>query len=232
VSATDIWASGTGAAEDGAVFTLMLHWNGAKWQTVDVPDNPASDINYLQAVSADSATDAWAIGSYKIDGLGRADNGIRSYLLHWDGSDWSEVSTVTQNLQDVSADSPTDAWAVGSLDGSTVTEHWDGTSWSRVSSPNPGPGPSRVLQSVDVRSSTDVWAAGFYDDSTDEDSAMILHWDGTSWTDAGAVTEENSYLYSISADSATDAWALGSASGQGKNHLLLEKWDGSSWTEG
>src|SRR5438552_17434390 len=40
----------------------------------------------------------------------------------------------------VSADSPTDAWAVGRLQvqGSPVVLHWNGTSWSHVLAPIPG----------------------------------------------------------------------------------------------
>jgi hypothetical protein len=48
------------------------------------------------------------------------------------------------NLYGVSADSATDAWAVGDYGnpttraGETLVLHWNGTSWSKVASPNPG----------------------------------------------------------------------------------------------
>lgn len=226
-SANDIWAVGYYLSDQGQR-TLILHYNGSTWSQVPSP-NPAGATNItLRKVSADSAGDAWALGQYRVAPGGK---GLRSYMLHWNGASWSEVPTVTQNLQDVSASSPSDAWAVGADSGSTVTEHWNGASWSRVASPNPGPGPGRVLTSIDDRTSSDVWAAGFYDTSDFGDAAFILHWNGSSWTDAGAVAPTNSYLYGISADAPNDAFAFGDTTGSGKAHLLLEHWDGTVWNE-
>jgi hypothetical protein len=226
LSANDAWAVGSQLTENGQR-TLTLHWDGSSWAAVPSP-NPAGGKNIrLNKVSAVSADDVWALGSYRDSG-----GTLRSYLLHWDGGSWSEESTTTQSLQDVSGDATADAWAVGTSGGDeTVTEHWDGGSWSRISSPNPGGGPAHVLRAVDARTPTDSWAAGFFDTQS-TDAAMILHWDGSSWTDAGAPTPVDSYLYGISASTETDAWAIGDTTGgTGKAHLLLMHWDGSSWTE-
>src|ERR1017187_4898037 len=86
-SATDAVAVGgyinptTGASE-----TLALQWNGTKWSKVASP-NPggSSDYSYLNGVSANSATDAWAVGTY-----GNLTTGAEETLiLHWNGTSWS-----------------------------------------------------------------------------------------------------------------------------------------------
>jgi hypothetical protein len=87
----------------------------------------------------------------------------------------------------VSADSPTDVWAVGDYtpagDSVTLTLilHGDGTRWSKVPSPNPGGttiGDSE-LYAVSALSPTDAWAVGQYDGL---DRRLILHWNGSAWS--------------------------------------------------
>lgn len=91
----------------------------------------------LEGVSADTATDAWAVGNMS----GDPQQGV---IFHWDGHSLSRLPSQTQGqLFGVSADSPTDAWAVGSYAVPrahvvrTVVVHWNGTGWSTVQGPNP-----------------------------------------------------------------------------------------------
>jgi hypothetical protein len=99
--------------------------------------NPSSTDNELNGVSADSATDAWAVGFYDDS------TGVRRPLIaHWDGAAWSQVTSPTPprffTLSAVSAVSPTDVWAVGTCTclgtetEQTLILHWDGTAWSQV----------------------------------------------------------------------------------------------------
>jgi hypothetical protein len=64
------------------VDTLILGWNGTAWSQVSSP-SPGPASNVLTGVSADSATDAWAVGSY-------LSKSVRDTLiLHWNGTAWS-----------------------------------------------------------------------------------------------------------------------------------------------
>ncbi len=57
--------------------SLILHWNGTKWAQIASP-NPSSSRDFLNAVAASSATDAWAVGVFTGD-----DNGLeQNFAIH------------------------------------------------------------------------------------------------------------------------------------------------------
>src|SRR5580704_12871511 len=115
-----------------------------------------TDDNFgLNAVSALSALDAWAVG----DG---------ATVLHWNGTSWAPVKIpglpVNVHLHAVDAVSPSDVWAAGEAfaTGSpvkTLIVHWNGSAWKQVASPNP-PKTSPDFFSLSMDSATDGWALG------------------------------------------------------------------------
>jgi hypothetical protein len=144
-------------------------------------------------------------------------------------------------LEDVSALSATDAWAVGSMEDltvqfKTVIQHWNGTAWSTVTSPNPGTScglnAGNQLYGVGAVSSSDVWAVGsFFNCSLYK--TLAVHWDGTRWSKVATPNPgRNNYneLFSVSGTSRTDVWAVGYfyANGEAPQPLALH-WNGTSW---
>ena len=178
-------------------------------------------IANLNGVAANSASDAWAVGSFS----NRELLGSRTLIEHWDGARWCRVASpnvgaLANGLNGVTAISPADAWAVGSYFSakggtSTLIEHWNGTTWSRVPSPNPsGKRLYNYLAAVAARSSSSVWAVGNYAAGTGGQDALILHWNGTAWKQ---VKSPNPLLYNyLRAASAArfGAWAVGNSDGQ------------------
>jgi hypothetical protein len=180
VSSTNVWA--VGAHNEGTAYTtLVLHWNGASWKRVSSP-NPGNAApwlnNYLSGVAATSSTNVWAVGFYE-DG-----SATQALVLRWKGTSWAQTSTPHTGpsadgnfLNDVSATSSTNAWAVGYYFSGTVKRtlvlHWNGTSWTHQTSPNAG-GSSldNVLQGVAATSSTDAWAVGYYRDILQQNIAL------------------------------------------------------------
>ena len=223
-SATDAWAVGYYRNESTHIDdTLILHWNGRRWSQVESP-NPGKYRNRLSGVSADSATDAWAVG------LSNFKTGARSIILHWDGSAWSRVKIPRSYLSGVSVDSAGDAWAVGS-----AILHWDGTAWSKVKNPHPGRG--GILLGVSADSAGDAWAVGRYRKATTHaDESLVLHWNGLSWSrvEAPSPGRHLSELDGVSAESPTDAWAVGyyeNAPTRAEHfHPLILHWNGSAWS--
>jgi hypothetical protein len=141
-SATDAWAVGTYDNSSNANKPLLLHWNGTVWETVKGHAPTGATNTWLTAVSADSATGAWAAGYYF-----NASNVEKPLLLRWNGTAWKTVNSPAPSgaqqtqLNGVSADSATDGWAVGYYENSsgvdeTLILHWNGTAWKKVKSPN------------------------------------------------------------------------------------------------
>ncbi len=137
-----------------------MHWNGIGWITVPSP-NPggvtsAYDQNALNGVSADSPTDAWAVGTYTTPSTaGKSDFLENGLLLHWNGVNWTQTAFPNPcttpggpqcGLSAVSAISPTDAWAVGDEmtnapsfnTGVPLILHWNGISWTMYATSTPG----------------------------------------------------------------------------------------------
>jgi hypothetical protein len=120
-------------------------------------------------------------------------------------------------------------------DSATVL-HWNGTSWAPVTIPGL---PAAVsLSAVDALSATDVWAVGFASAGTPfaPQTTLTVHWNGTTWTRVpapGSFTPESTgaSLPSLSMDSPTDGWAVGSVVHDKTGVLtgLALHWNGTSW---
>jgi hypothetical protein len=175
--------------------------------------NPDPAGSQLLGVVALSGTDVWAVGS-----TGAPDAPSGALIEHWDGRLWATVEapntgTTGNVLQAVHGSGPDDLWAVGSVSSGTGPQpailHWDGTVWSALTAPSLLGG--AALSGVVAISPTDAWAVGYRGDaSIGSERALILHWDGTAWTDAPAqVGGGKSLLYSVDAFGPDDAWAIG-----------------------
>jgi hypothetical protein len=237
VSPNNAWAVGlvkTSGVKTGS--PLIVHWNGASWQTVA---SPAGFSGVLRAVSADRPSDIWAVGD---DGRGHA------IAFRSDGTSW--VSTTLPSigidkLQGVKAFSPTDVWTVGNqlasgtADGRTLVMHFNGSAWSVVPSANPDPNVD-ILHAVDGVSSNDLWAVGEKARSETQTGVgpgtrtLAEHWNGTRWT---AVTTPNSAdentLTGVAAATSTRVFSAGTVVQFGGpipiQRTLAERWNGTSW---
>jgi hypothetical protein len=240
ISATDVWAVGLSGSGDGIEgVTLIEHWNGTNWSIVKSP-SPSQDL-YFNAVAGDSATDAWAAGSYE------ANNGhFRTFIEHWDGTSWSIVKSPSpdccyNSLQSVTALSATNAWAVGFHGPFTLVEHWNGSSWSVVKSPNAvtGQDENNYLYAVAPvsGSASDIWAVGTYYGTNNPHGYQTLteHWNGSKWSivksPAPGGNGSNPELYAVAPVSTNDVWAVGySIAGSSAYLTLVEHWNGSAWS--
>jgi hypothetical protein len=207
---------------------IILHWDGSAW-TQSAQPVPAG---HLYAVSAISATDAWAVGDY---------GPVLPLAEHWDGTAWRRVRTPTPGsyhfLYGVAAAGTNDVWAVGDYkrqDGTVdpLALHWDGTRLRVVFAPSGAPG-ANVFEAVSVVSSTDVWAVGYQEFLGGQFQPLIEHWDGTRWSLVSAAPPpfgNDNVLYGVSAASSSDVWAVGYyGPTSGPHNPLIEHWDGTAW---
>src|SRR5260221_209728 len=208
----------------------------ANWHQVASPCVGAEGT--LIAVTARSATDAWAVGQYE-----GSESRQRTLTEHWDGAQWSFVDSPSPGqrynlLRAVAAVAATDVWAVGSqitASGATQTLalHWDGSAWRLVATPDPG-SYANQLNGVATISSSDVWAVGAASKGSlgqVTQQPLIEHWNGTQWS---VVTgTPHSVLYAVAAVSSGDVWAVGGFAFDNTGSstaALIEHWDGHQWT--
>ena len=229
ISAGNAWAVGR---DDGA--PLTEHWNGSKWSSVALPAGPCSVFEndcQLTGVSADSASDAIAVGNGVLNSNSSAGWIAVPLAFHWNGGGWQPMtlpsSLPSSALDHVQAFSLTDAWAVGNGSSGSASvalaEQWNGTTWNEV----PTPISTTVglsINAISGSSASDIWVVGETMTSGYHNrhfTSVIMHYDGSSWTLSSV--PDQSGLRDVKALSPTDAWAL-AADGSVLN------WNGTSWT--
>lgn len=235
------------AAPVAALAIALLTWSAAAaepahadgaaagpWTVVPSP-SVGGGANYLDAVTAFSSTDAWAVGSYQSEVTAQ----FITLAEHWDGTRWRIAPTPNatggyNELYAVDGASSSDIWAVGySNRGAFGTErtlalHWNGAAWSIVRSPSLGTNAS-VLHALVVVAPDDAWAAGFGNSPNNQSGqALIEHWDGIRWRIAATPPTGGGFaeINGLAAVSADDVWAVGDAHGA----PLAMHWDGVTWS--
>lgn len=217
------------------------------WKLVNSP-NPGAAQNYLSAVAADAANDAWAVGSSSNSPYG--DQEQKVLIEHWNGFAWSvvkghNVELGNSGLSGVVALSPNNVWAVGSTSRSNFSssqpliEHWNGSAWAIVDAPSPA---NSSLYSIAAVSANDLWAVGGNNVKISGNMVqrtLIEHWDGRSWKIVPSPNAVNgagpgfTFLNGITAVSANDVWAVGFSSRAtvlNNQAALIEHWNGIAWT--
>jgi hypothetical protein len=225
--------SPAGAAVKGKPVTLG---EGGEWQVVPSPSIGNLDNN-LAAVSAASASDAWAVGDYY--------NSNNPFVLenlgeHWNGSSWTayplpDVGPNENTLLGVSELPEGKTWAVGYfIDAEyaqhTLIEHWDGSSWQVIPSPNPGSN-GNILYGVADVADNDVWAVGGQQDANGIWHPLAEHWNGSIWSVASTPDPNGggNLLYAVKAVSGGSVYAAGQSGTAFPSQALVEHWNGNSW---
>jgi hypothetical protein len=208
-------------AAAGRAVTPLRQACSSAW-TIVPSGNIGRQSNVLQAVTAASTTDAWAVGYYAPGSI------TKPLIEHWDGSSFTVVPGATvsgrSSLNSVAAISTDDVWAVGSVGLNVLIEHWDGTAWTRTVTTARGD-----LTDVTAISSTDVWAVGF-----NGSDALTMHWDGITWTRVPTPLSSSALpqLFGVSGTASSDVWAVGTINDHsGVLVTLAIHWDGVSWTQ-
>ena len=120
-----------------------------------------------------------------------------------------------------------DIWAIGNIfqTHATFAEHFNGSNWNLVATPGVNGGD---FESMDAAASNDVWAVG-YQSAGSSITTLIEHWNGASWSVVSSPkVGHGSFLRTVTAISATDAWAAGAMNNL--SALLIEHWNGTSWS--
>jgi hypothetical protein len=173
----------------------------------------------LDAASASSPSDAWAVG--RITKVNKNESRITTFLaFHWNGTSWVTTTIPVINGSDllsVADISPTGMYD----DNSTAalepfTAHFNGTAWTSVRVPVNG----GQFFGLTVVKSSDTWMVGY----SSTGGSLIEHWNGSSWR--VVPSPGTGGLLSVTATSAANVSAVG---GNGQEASVLV-WNGSVWT--
>jgi hypothetical protein len=221
-SATDCWAVGVAGTPPANPKDLLVHYDGASWS---IATGPAYG---LYGVACVATNDCWASGNQA------------AAIEHYDGTSWTIAASPTPVyssgylLYRVRCTSASDCSAVGATDGTTsaaqsLVEHYDGSSWSLV--PVPQPTSDNGLNDVACTSSSNCWAVGCAASPPSANScfgtALIEHFDGTSWTIVASPSGSNTHdLSAVACATSANCWVL---DGFGSQNLVAH-FNGTAWS--
>jgi hypothetical protein len=212
LSTQDVWAVGS-AYEGGYDHPFSRHWNGTRWQKVEVPF--AHQHGWLDAMAASSPNDVWAAGQPNL-------------TYRWDGAGWQEVlgpgGVGLTFFNAMVALAPDDVWAIGNDSDHAFSRHWDGSAWTVPSMPAL---PDTRLNGAVALSSNDIWAVGsFGRERPLTASTLAMHWDGAEWSTVETPNPPNFRTRSILrgvASNGSGLWAVGQHRAHGQWRTLIER---------
>lgn len=176
-------------------------FDGSRWTAQTIPWLPNVNIGEFDGVSCATPRDCIAVGSV---------------TEHWDGSDWSIMSTAFSSTGDgftaVSCVTADDCTAVGA-----PPEQWDGSSWQV----EPGAGTVGVLNAVSCASAGECTGVGDSAISPTDASEVVAVFTNGSWSQESVTRPANepvSGFFGVSCVTAEDCVAVGAA-GAGLDEL-------------
>jgi hypothetical protein len=154
----------------------------------------------LTAIGMSSVTDGWAMGQTYSNGNA---GDVPVDVLHYTDGQWKSVKTaVVGEIKVIRMFSAMDGWAIGDR-----IYHYNGVAWRQVTVP----GEYGSYSTLSAVSPTEIWIAS--DSPFPRDGrALILHYDGQSWTRQLAPKVEGTDSFAVndlSLVSVTEGWAAG-----------------------
>jgi hypothetical protein len=141
------------------------------------------------------------------------------------------ASARNEELNAIKATSATDLWVLGHNDttGAPLIWHGNGRSWTQI------PLSAQVLRGgtvadIGAASPGSAWAVG----SIGSSSTLILHWNGKTWSRQASPNAPGlDLLSSVTATSASNAWAVGEACSKTSQNCapLILHWNGARWSK-
>jgi hypothetical protein len=152
----------------------------------------------------------------------------------WEVVPSADPGEAPTTLLGVVAVTATEGWAVGGIGipgapTAVAIQRWDGTTWSAAEGPSPGTTANELL-AVDASGPNDVWAVGRTSSGSGDDP-LVLHFDGTEWSQVAVTEEIGGVLTGVAAIAPTDVWAVGYVGDPAASleRALVLHWDGSAW---
>lgn len=185
------------------VTTVIYHYDGDSWTST------TSVTGRLYGVWGSSPSDIYAVMGMQ---------GRENIFLYYDGNNWNTIRHDFGNyILGVHGTSSSDIFMVGR--GGLIV-HYDESEWNQMS----GFGTTiNYINSIWGASSTDVYAVGGrWDYPEQKYYSMMLHYDGSSWSNVESKTDR--YIYDIWGASSTDIFYVGRGG-------IIKHYNGKLWTK-
>ena len=224
-SSGDLYAGGNFTTAGEISANSVARWDGTEHTWSKVGNGMGGEPFYTTSISSlacDSSGNLCAGGIF---------NGLPySCIAKWNGTQWSPLQRIDNNVSALAFDSSGNLYAGGNFTtagGVTVNgiAKWNGTKWSAL-----GTG----MNSCDVRAlacapSGNLYAGGTFITAGGVTVNYVAKWDGTSWSAlGGGITN---FVYTLTCDSSGNLYAGGTfttAGGVSANRIA--KWNGASWS--
>ena len=231
-SAANAWAVGQEYTPcDMCLFTT--HWNGRKWQTLDVPPALLHQINRLTSDAAVAATTGGRAWIFVWGGDSELGTTLLS-AVEWTGSGWSTVHNFAGSpvLTTAAASGPDDVWGFGNtgLTGQTPwAVRYNGKSWTQVPIPV-------VPADASASAAAGDWVTGTV--ATQPLKVTVAHWSKGAWRNVplpkiSVPKGQRMRPGFIAAVTPSDVWTTISLArsvyGAPSSTILLH-WNGATWS--
>jgi hypothetical protein len=153
VSSSDIWS--IGQAFNGKGAEVLMHWNGHRWKTSDLPKQ--RNDGYAFGLTAVGAGGLWAVWQ-------PLKAGVKAYLLHFTRGHWIKVNfPATGSGYPQTGDGAGGLWLSGFASGHKRVQlflHLSRGHWTTAKTPNSGYSPGNVDELALIPGTRSVWAIG------------------------------------------------------------------------
>jgi hypothetical protein len=237
-------AVGYGSTGGAARTPSAQGWDGAGFASLSLPDTSSFGTSPTLEGAGRAGSDLWIVGYVR---TGYPTDQMPLVARVRDGG-WDEVATPALRPQntypfaarggfahDAHGVSEDDLWVVGTAvgygDASSTSVglalHFDGSSWTDVPVPIVG-NRTNALNCVSASAPDNVWAVGYWRDVAGPYRALIVRWDGSSWSGVPnpGETGGDGDAEAVLALAPDDVWVSGRFD-NGASSLI--HWNGSSW---
>jgi hypothetical protein len=245
--ASELACTAVGHFQAGIFGAFGDEWNGSSWKLASIKANEGDKNGNLWNVSCFSSTRCYAVGAYGESGVGK------TLAESSNKGSWTHVVTpnsgTTPELYGVSCTSLEFCLATGHhqtgvppfLVWGIMAEEWEGTSWKLLSPPeNPGGQKNGKLWGVSCIAESSCKAVGSWGKEIAGKGFGVPgeeSWNGLTWTSTelpAPATSEAAELYDISCKLKSEVNHCLAVGGwkeveSGKERVLVEIWNGSSW---
>lgn len=253
----DVWAVGQRWADLAGQtnsFAFILHWDGAHFTEVPCPSPGIPNLRTwceLRTIGGSGPNDLWAAGQYERQHPNNGHVGPQIFLLHWDGSTWTQVpepmpqftymaSSSGSHVNQIIANASNDVWFFGRWSGDQFTSsgplamRWDGSAiqFESITAP-PNTSPYWRWVDVDKVGPNQFW--GVAATNGGNYGTLVGEWTGSSFQPHTIPKLPVTYyeLTAVGAVAANDVWVAGSEQTLNPSTPIAPytiHWNGSTWT--